>query len=416
MKRRIVIVSNGHLCRNPRVLKEAHALGCAGYDVTVLTVRNHAASEAHDREILQQAPFRREVIDLLAEGSPEPVRAFQRRLLLWAARKLASLGRPTVRSLGPAGALYARVRQLNADLTIVHNEIAHWAGTRLLRDGLRVAADIEDWHSEDLPPANRRLRPIAQLREIERSIIQACVYTTTTSHALAAALQARYGGNRPHVISNSFPLQPLVARAAPGQPPAFFWFSQTLGPGRGLEQFVEAWGRLSAASRLVLLGESRADYLASLLGRVPAAARARVTVLPLVPPAKLPALIAQHDIGLALEDPSIPNKDLTISNKILQYLNAGLAVLAGDTAGQREVLAGQPEAGVIVRLGDPAALASAMETLLSDPAALSQRQHAARRLAETKYCWEREAPALEALVAQALQAPVLRRANPHDVA
>ena len=42
---RILIISAGHLCRNPRVVKEADALGRAGHDVTVLTVRNHATAE-----------------------------------------------------------------------------------------------------------------------------------------------------------------------------------------------------------------------------------------------------------------------------------------------------------------------------------------------------------------------------------
>ena len=63
--RRILIVTNGPLCRNPRPLKEADTLGRAGYPVTVLTVRNHAPSEATDLEILQTAPFRREIVDML---------------------------------------------------------------------------------------------------------------------------------------------------------------------------------------------------------------------------------------------------------------------------------------------------------------------------------------------------------------
>ena len=34
------------------------------------------------------------------------------------------------------------------------------------------------------------------------------------------------------------------------------------------------------------------------------------------------ATVARHDIGLALEQPFIVNRDLTITNKILQYMNA----------------------------------------------------------------------------------------------
>jgi glycosyltransferase involved in cell wall biosynthesis len=127
-----------------------------------------------------------------------------------------------------------------------------------------------------------------------------------------------------------------------------------------------------------------------------------VSILPPVPPSALPAVIAGHDIGLALELAEIPSRDLTITNKILQYLNAGLAVVASDTAGQREVLARAPDAGLLVNLSDAVATATALDHLLGDRAAMMRRQQAARRLAEEVYCWEREAPRLLSLVADAL--------------
>ena len=165
---RILIITNGHLCRNPRPLKEAFTLGRAGYDVTVLAVRNHAPSEIHDRVLVQGAPFRCESVDLLPGFSTSRGMVFRRRLSLWFARHAAAkTGLPTIRALGPAGVLLRRARRLPADLTIVHNEVPQWVGTRLLDDGRRVAADYEDWHSEDLLPAqqwaprccSRRTRP-----------------------------------------------------------------------------------------------------------------------------------------------------------------------------------------------------------------------------------------------------------------
>jgi hypothetical protein len=188
----------------------------------------------------------------------------------------------------------------------------------LLRQGRRVAADFEDWYSEDLLPEDRRNRPLQLLRKTETDLMRHAVYKSTTSAALSHALAGRYGGDRPHVITNAFPLQPDPRTGAPGEPPAFFWFSQTLGPGRGLELFRAAWLRTTRPSRLVLLGESCSNYHQQFLAGLPADFRSRVSFLPLVPPAELPALIARHDIGLALEQSFIVNRDLTISNKILQ--------------------------------------------------------------------------------------------------
>ena len=403
---RILIISNGPLCRNPRVVKEASTLGYAGYAVTVLTVRNHAPSEKHDIKLLRDAPFHRETIDMLSGFSTPRATVFARRISLWAWRKAARLNLHDIGALGPAGALLRKARHLPADLTIVHNEISHWVGIRLITEGRRVSADIEDWHSEDLLPDERTRRPLALIRSVERTLLHRAVYTTTTSHALADALHTRYGGRRPEVITNAFPLQPDPRTGEPGQPPSFFWFSQTLGPGRGLEHFFAAWKLTRHPSRVVLLGEVHGDYAQHLLARLPAERRTAVSFLPLVSPAELPTVIARHDIGLALEQSFIMNRDLTVTNKIIQYLNAGLAVVASDTAGQSEILTQSPDAGIIVETHETSRFAAALDELLADRKSLQQHQRAARRLAETTYCWEREAPRLTALVARALIAPV----------
>jgi len=400
---KILVITNGHLCRNPRVVKEASTLSQAGFDVCVLRVRNHLPSEAADRRILARASFGSESVDLLPGHGPA---AFGRRMAQRCWRQAAARLRfPTIHALGPALTLLAYARALPADLTIVHNEIAHWVGLRLIADGRRVAADLEDWHSEDLLPEDRAARPLRLLQHIERQLLHTCIYTSTTSHALADALHGRYGGVKPHVITNSFPLQSNLRLRHPGDPaPAsFFWFSQTLGPGRGLEAFLPVWSRLRTPGRLVLLGEDRASFFPQLVAQAAPELRPKIESRPLLPPDELSDEIARHDVGLALEDRSILSRDLTITNKILQYLNAGLAVAASDTAGQREVLAHSPRAGVIVPLADPAAAARLLDDLVADRETLIARQTAARRLAEDVYCWEREAPRLLALVNTALQ-------------
>lgn len=403
----ILIVTNGPMARNPRVFKEATVLGDAGHAVTVLTPRNHPPSEPIDAALSDGAPFRRVPIDLLPGYGTPRWKIFFRLLRHRLGRQaMTRLRWPNLHALGPAAVLLRAARAHSADLTIVHNEVPHGIGARLLNDGRRVAADIEDWHSEDLLPQDRLVRPLGLLRDVERRLLHDAVYTTTTSHALANALHVRYGGTRPHVISNSFPLQAaLPARSAADAPPAFFWFSQTIGPGRGLEHFFSAWALTRRPSRLVLLGEKRPGYDQTVLELLPPRLRAHVTFLPLVSPAALPAVIARHDIGLALEQSFIVNRDLTITNKIIQYLNAGLAIVASDTTGQREVLAHDPSAGVIVDTHETTAFAAALDTLLADRAALAARQQAARRLAETVYNWELEAPRLCALVADALSRP-----------
>lgn len=401
--KKILIVTNGPLCRNPRVFKEATTLGHAGYDVTVLTLRNHAPSEIFDLKLIEGAPFRRVTVDLIPNFTASRARVFLRRLRHWTARKLARhFGVQSIQSLGPASTLLREARRHPADLTIVHNEIAHWVGTQLLNEGRMVAADFEDWHSEDLLPADRQYRPLTLLRRLEHTLLHCTSFTTTTSHALSNALHARYGGRLPEVLTNSFPLQSGFKRSATAGWPTFFWFSQTLGPGRGLEPFLAAWTRMQQRSQLVLLGESASSFASELLASIPVELHSQVKFLGLVPGNELPGLIAQHDIGLALEPASSGNNDLTISNKILQYLNAGLAVIATGTRGQQEVLAHAPAAGKLISLDDPSVLAKQLDEFIADQVQLKDAQRTARSLAESRYCWENEAPKLVALVSKTL--------------
>jgi len=405
---RILILCTGHLSNNPRVLKEAITLGDAGYDVTVIGKCYLRQLIQRDRDIIAKSPFRHSSIDMIGGkvGSFSYILGLVRRAKQSLARKaFRYLTWESTELLGPAGALLSAARRIPADLTIVHNEAAQWVGLKLIDEGRRVAVDFEDWNSEDNTPNQSRDLSFALLRRNEAAILHQAIYATTTSKALADGLHGRYGGQRPRVITNAFPLPTLPARQGIGRktPCALLWFSQTIGPGRGLEAFLAAYTRTKVPSNLTLLGQVHDDYRQHLLSLLPQHIRKRVCFHDLVSPEDLPSIIVQHDIGLALEESTLANKDLTISNKILQYLGAGLAVVATRTKGQCEVLEREPLAGILLdNLNDARVTATALDGLLSTSDILRERQHAARQLAENHYCWEREAPKLLALVQTAL--------------
>ena len=58
MNRRICIVSPGNLASNPRVLKEADALHCAGYDVTAVACDYTEELRDFDDAITAKVPWR----------------------------------------------------------------------------------------------------------------------------------------------------------------------------------------------------------------------------------------------------------------------------------------------------------------------------------------------------------------------
>ena len=403
--KKILILSSSHLCRNPRVVKEATTLGAAGYDVTVMSISVQRHFEERDRALLRGLPFKRLVLDYAADTLTARLSSFCQRSATWAARWVCrNLGIETAQTLGPASALLRLARTFPADLTIVHTEIPIWAAQHLIQDGRRVAVDVEDWYSEDLLYADRQSRPLKLLRHAEEFALQHAAFTATTAQSMADGLTRAFRCPPPIIIRNSFPLQPSsrLDRPAPLGAPSLIWFSQTIGPGRGLELFFAAWMKTSHPSEVHLLGDERPGYRQKLLARLPPERRGRLHFIPLVPPSELPQKLAEFDIGLAVE-PSWPvNKDLTISNKILQYLNAGLAVVATPTAGQKEVMQAAPNSGLLVTAHETTEYAQQLDTLLGDRVLLRSMQLAARAAAERDFCWERETPRLLAAVAHAL--------------
>ena len=109
---------------------------------------------------------------------------------------------------------------------------------------------------------------------------------------------------------------------------------------------------------------------------------------PQVPHHELLSRIAEHDVGYAAEVPYCESRNLTITNKVFQYLLAGIPVIATDTAGQVEVADDVPDAMRVFSAKDPAALATLIEELQSGKWSQEKARASAVEAAQTKYNWE----------------------------
>src|SRR5262249_34952353 len=98
-------------------------------------------------------------------------------------------------------------------------------------------------------------------------------------------------------------------------------------------------------------------------------------------------------------------RDLTVTNKLLQYLLAGLAVVASDTAGQREVAEQVGDGVLLYPSGEPRSLAAQLNALLASSERLAEAKAAALSAAEKTFCWERQEGVLVDGLADALGRP-----------
>jgi glycosyltransferase involved in cell wall biosynthesis len=185
--------------------------------------------------------------------------------------------------------------------------------------------------------------------------------------------------------------------------PSIYWFSQTIGPQRGIECAIQAIAVARSEPCLYLRGqfavgyEAQVDALARSLG-----CRDRLRFLDPAPPPEMARLAARHDLGLASEIGHTPNNDRALSNKLFTYFLAGLPVLLSDTPAQARFSKGKEACVRLYQRENPAALAAAIDEFLLDPIRLATARRAAFELGQNRYNWEVEQRYLLELVGNAL--------------
>jgi glycosyltransferase involved in cell wall biosynthesis len=396
---RVCLITTGQPSTNPRLVKEADALVEAGYQVHVIATHWSDWATEMDRRLLASRTWRMTFIDWRKEHAP----AFflWSRVRHWAARRLTAFPplaeRLTTAALGRAGPeLREAACAMAADLYIAHNlgALPVACSAADLHNG-KVGFDAEDFHSGQLSrPEDARAAEYT--RAVERRLIPRCHYVTAASPGIAEAYRDLCEIPLPTCILNVFPLRDRPPRPRPavaGDPVRLYWFSQTIGPDRGLEDAVRAMGLLNT-HRLELHVRGRwqpgyETHLRQLAGESGVHQDRLLSHDPAMPD-DMARLASRYDIGLALEPPVSTNNDILLSNKIFTYLLAGDAVLVTRTRGQSRLMPEIQAAAASCEPGNPDSLASALRPWLEDRGALDAAREAARRLGETRFNWDRE--------------------------
>ncbi len=412
---RVCLLSPGQPSTNPRLVKEADALAEAGYRVQALCGVWADWAEATDRELLRDRSWRCRYVG----GRPGEERLLYHwtRLRYAAGRRLAPLGPSRDRSLrwglSRVGEELRRAALASpADLYIAHYPGALAAAAEAAaRHGGRLGYDLEDFYSDRGAVDGPRL---ALIESCERRYLPRCDFVTAASPGIARGYRDKYGIPEPVCILNVFPASMRPARrpeASTAGPLRLYWFSQTIGAGRGLEDAVKALAAVAELPiELHLQGVWQEGFERALRGLaerrgLPAG---RIHAHPPVPPGRMVRESSRYDVGLALEPARDCNNDLTVSNKLFTYLLAGNALLATRTRGQAEICRQLGEAAATVPCGDAEALAGQLRTWYHDRESLNRARAAAWRAGGLRYHWDREKMLLLELVSRTLEGPARR--------
>src|SRR5581483_420228 len=98
---------------------------------------------------------------------------------------------------------------------------------------------------------DRRTDPLVDF--LEKKYLPRSSYLTAASPGIGGAYATRYGLAEPVTILNTFPLERLDAREA-NRPVKLYWYSQVIGPNRGLETLMKAVAGIDRPFELHLRG------------------------------------------------------------------------------------------------------------------------------------------------------------------
>jgi glycosyltransferase involved in cell wall biosynthesis len=278
----------------------------------------------------------------------------------------------------------------------IHPAPAAWLAGRLR--GARFVYDAHELYGESLQPG-RIAAAVSRLNAVlERFLVRRGDVVITTNDSRAEALTARHGRDRIVVLENVPRLVRDVQPLDPGFPegkPILLYQGGIYAVGRGFRETILALHELEDVEFAVLgFGRDRDRSLIREWAREEGLEE-RVHLFPPRPPHELVRTAACATVGL------VPIRIRTVSsltgdtNKLFEYLMAGLPVVASDIPEiRRAVNAGSPPVGEFFDVSSPASIADAVRRVLADPEMYRARRREARRLAVERYNWESQEPRL----------------------
>jgi glycosyltransferase involved in cell wall biosynthesis len=387
---KILLISSGQPSLNPRLVKEADTLAEAGYNVTVLYAYWNDWGTRADKKLLPQKKWRA----IRVGGSPgqKPAVYFFSRVIYKLAVILAQkfkLQRFIEAAIARASYFLIReAKKHQADLYIGHNLGALPATIIAARVHKRPCGfDAEDFHRYEMSDDDKDAGVLLKIA-IENKYIPQVNYLSASSAGISEAYRQLFN-KAPVTLLNVFPVQhgtPRPRLTAQG-PIKLFWFSQTISLSRGVNDCIKALRQLDdPLIELHLLGFITDEEKGLLFGD----SKPNLVIHPPVSPDELISFASNFDIGLALEDRTPFNRDICLTNKIFTYIQAGMALIASNTAAQQRLLANYPGTGLVYEQGDLEMLTDKIKYYRDNPDALYQAKLASLNAAREELNWDKE--------------------------
>lgn len=285
-----------------------------------------------------------------------------------------------MRLLFNTGPLFYAEFNLRLFLLLLFTKARFWVANDLdtlpanfLAKGRRVVYDTHEFYTE-VPELAARPFVRRIWLAIERWILPKLPAVITVNQSIADAYHARYG-NRLHVVRN-IPMKqdpgPLPTREALGLPTdQHILILQGAGINiqRGGEEAVLAMKDLPGCLLLIIGSGDAWPVLEALVAQH--GLQDRVRMLGRMPYDRMMGFTRTADLGLTLDKDTNLNYRFSLPNKLFDYLNAGIPVLATDLPEVAGIVR-RYGAGMVIASPEPALIAQAVKDFFADPAQVSR--------------------------------------------
>ncbi|MCU0943951.1 MAG: glycosyltransferase [Rubritepida sp.] len=280
-----------------------------------------------------------------------------------------------------------------------------WALARRLAaaTGARAVLDVHEHYPSRLDARlPRALRPAGRfaLRAAMRGLARGADAVVLAKDGLAQDFPV---GVRQVAVRNHALVPEGLARRAHAPGPLTLLHLGAFGVKRGWPQLLAALSLAAPDTRLLVIGrftDGSEDAFRAEAARLGLAARIEVAGW-MPAEAALARAAAEADVNLILFQPGEENHRLALPHKLFDGMAVGLPAIApGFAEGVAEILR-DSEAGLLVDVTDPAAIAAAIAEL-ADPARRAAMGEAGARAARGAWGWPAEAARLVALYRELL--------------
>lgn len=402
----IVFITTGQPSTNPRMIKEYMTLKKEGYNIKVIYSYWTNWALKTDEDYFKAGELHKEDF-ILAGGTP-----YIKKCHYFLTRLFHKFFKTTVSFIPsftkwtiarPSYALYLKAISTYADLYIAHNPGALPAAFMAAKKNKsKLGFDAEDFHRGE--HFDQSSPDALAVKYIEDEYLPQCDYITAASPMIGNAYKKLYPSQKIVVINNVFSKKYLQKIHKESHDHLrLFWFSQTIGPHRGLETAVKAIEILKGKCKieLHLMGNVLSGYSSQLIKLTTHSGF--IHFIPPVAPDRVFEQASKFDVGLSLEVPETENRDYCLTNKLFTYLMSGNCVIFSDTSAQKDFIESYPGIGYLVDADNEIKLSEILFCLHNNREKLYEKRFNSLRVAAQYLNWEEEAQKFQAIIEEQLR-------------